>query len=203
NDELFDLNTDIYHPGNRPLPWIWYTRQRKINRRITGSEGGKGSWYQKWHARYICREWARTHEGVAPKKVELIKQWYRIPTPEFVQKNGPYDPVEQFERRHGEKVVYTAKCATEIGAQLSNEVRARYGLPQVPEKSVRKWHKQRMVKWNKRRKKLENKGLDPDSVPLLPFSVVVFAGVILWRWREMDLDFQADARKAAEDKPSA
>ena len=28
-----------------PLPWIWYSRQRKMNRRIGGSEGGHGSWY--------------------------------------------------------------------------------------------------------------------------------------------------------------
>ncbi|MCA9688112.1 MAG: HTTM domain-containing protein, partial [Myxococcales bacterium] len=28
--KVLDMNTDVYHPANRPLPWIWYTRQRKI-----------------------------------------------------------------------------------------------------------------------------------------------------------------------------
>ena len=44
-----------------PIPWIWYTRQRKMNRRIAGSEGGNGEWYQKWHARYLCRQWQLDH----------------------------------------------------------------------------------------------------------------------------------------------
>ncbi len=195
--EVTDLNTDVYHPQNRPLPWIWYTRQRKINRRLTSVKNGKPSWYLKWHARYICREWARTHGGEAPKKVQVVKQWYRILTPEEVKKNGPYDPVEQFKRRHGEKYVYTARCATEIGAQLSNEIRERYGLPLVPEKSVKRWHKQHRIKWNQRREQLQARGRDPDSIPLLPISIVVFAGMVLWRWREMDLDFAYEARKAS------
>ncbi len=193
--EVVDLNTDIYHPANRPIPWIWYTRQRKINRRITGSEGGKGSWYQKWHARYICREWAKTHGGEPPEKVQLVKQWYRIPSPEIVKRDGPYDPVARFKRNHGEKYVYTARCRTEIGAQLSNEVRERYGLPLVPEKSIKRWHKQRKKKWDERRNKLKQNGRDPDSVPLLPVSIVVFASVVLWRWRDLDLELAAQGRK--------
>jgi hypothetical protein len=56
--EVYDLNTDVYHPANRPIPWLFYSRIRKINRRIVGAEGGKGEWYQKWHGRYICRQWA-------------------------------------------------------------------------------------------------------------------------------------------------
>src|SRR5690606_19444778 len=53
NGEVFDLNTDVYAcflPGATqevcdavyPIPWIWYTRTRKMNRRIAGSEGGNG-----------------------------------------------------------------------------------------------------------------------------------------------------------------
>ncbi len=136
--EVWDMRTDIYADENRPLPWIWYTRQRKINRRIGGSEGGKGSWYQKWHARYYCREWQKTHDGEVPRKVELINITYPIPTPAYVFKNGPYDPKARLAKMGKEKVVYTAKCRTEVGAQLVNEVRARHGI-EPAEIQIRRW----------------------------------------------------------------
>lgn len=136
--ETWDMRNDIYAEESRPLPWIWYTRQRKINRRIGGSEGGHGSWYQKWHGRYHCRQWQKTHNGEVPRKVELINITYTIPTPEYVFKNGPYDPWERLEKTGKEKLIYTARCRTEVGAQLVNEIRARHGI-EPAEIEIRRW----------------------------------------------------------------
>ena len=136
--EVWDMRTDLYAEEQRPLPWIWYTRQRKINRRIGGSEGGHGSWYQKWHARYYCREWQKDHGGAVPRKVELINITYSIPTPEYVFEHGPYDPWKRLEETGTEKVIYTAQCRTEVGAQLVNEIRARHGLPKA-DVEIRRW----------------------------------------------------------------
>lgn len=136
--EVWDMRTDIYAEEQRPLPWIWYTRQRKINRRIGGSEGGHGSWYQKWHARYYCREWQKAHGGEMPRKVELINITYTIPTPEYVFEHGAYDPWKRLEETGKEKVIYTARCKTEVGAQLVNEIRARHGLPPA-DVEIRRW----------------------------------------------------------------
>jgi len=144
--EVFDMNTDVYHPSQRPVPWIWYTRQRKINRRIAGGEGGHGSWYQKWHARWFCREWVLDHGGEVPRQVELSKITYGIPTPEQVAKDGPYDPVQRLAEQGKESSIYTIDCAEEVGAQPVNVIRARYGLP--PATNVKRWN---MLRNKKRR----------------------------------------------------
>ena len=145
--QAWDQRTDIYAPEQRPIPWIWYTRQRKINRRISGSEGGKGSWYQKWHARYYCRKYAldtteHGGSGRLPTKVELIQITYPIPTPAWVHKNGPYDPVERLKKLGKEKVIYTAKCMTEVDAQPPNIIRARHGIETADHK-IRRWNRLR------------------------------------------------------------
>ncbi|MEM9454819.1 MAG: hypothetical protein AAGF11_11615 [Myxococcota bacterium] len=144
--EVFDMNTDVYHPSQRPMPWIWYTRQRKINRRIAGGEGGKGSWYQKWHARWFCRQWTLQHDGEVPKRVQMYKVTYGIPTPKYVAEHGPYDPVERLAKLGKDKHIYTAHCAEEVGAQPVNVIRARYGLP--PVKNVKRWNNVRHKKRN-------------------------------------------------------
>lgn len=135
---VMDMNTDVYSEQMRPVPWIWYTRKRKINRRVSGSEGGHGSWYQKWHARYYCRQWQLDHNGEIPKQVKLIQITYPIPTPKYVAKNGPYDPVERLKKLGKEKLLYTATCETEVGGQLVNEIRAVHGLP-AAEVDIRRW----------------------------------------------------------------
>jgi hypothetical protein len=71
--EVWDMRNDLYAPERKPIPWIWNDRMRKMNRRVIGGESGKGDVYQKWYGRYLCREWARTHRGVMPEKVELFK----------------------------------------------------------------------------------------------------------------------------------
>ncbi|MCA9717033.1 MAG: hypothetical protein KC468_20335, partial [Myxococcales bacterium] len=198
DDEVIDLNTDVYHPANKPIPWIWYTRQRKINRRIVGAEGGKGSWYQKWHARYICREWARTHGGVPPKQVDLVKIWYSIPTPEWVKEHGPYVPHERYQELHRQKFVYTADCATDINAQLPNHIRARYGLPAAPEDEFKPWFKDRKRAWEDKMKKRRARGYNPYRTLFGGFSVLVFLGAAWWRWRELDVENEARARRRQE-----
>ena len=144
--EAWDMRTDVYVEEQYPLPWIWYTRQRKINRRIGGSEGGHGSWYQKWHARWFCRRWTLEHDGEVARKVELINITYPIPKPEYVAKHGAYDPMSRLEELGKEKVIYTARCKTEVGAQPPNVIRARHGLPDS-DIEIRRWsalrHKER------------------------------------------------------------
>lgn len=136
--EEWDLNTDMYHESQRPVPWIWYTRQRKINRRVAGSEGGAGEWYQKWHSRYYCKKWALEHDGVLPRSVELVKITYPIPSPEEVWRDGPYDPLEQMRTKSKAKSIHTTDCADDVEAQLLGVIRSRHGLP-PSEVQVKRW----------------------------------------------------------------
>jgi len=153
---IYDLNTDVYAcflpeatqdvcDAVYPIPWIWYTRQRKINRRIAGSEGGNGSWYQKWHARWACREW-ELNRGELPRKVELYKITYPIPAPGEVL-GKPYDPKTQYNRFGSTTKLLTLECKSEISGQLTNETRRRHGLAEVPEKEIHTWNKRRCRKW--------------------------------------------------------
>jgi hypothetical protein len=174
--EVYDNNVDVYAcfqegadeatcRATYPIPWIWYTRQRKMNRRIIGGEGGKGSWYQKWHARWVCREWEMKH-GHLPEKVELIKVTYPIPKPEFVRDNGPYDPKTQYRQKNRQKVEYTEYCKTAPAGQTPNYIRERHGMETVDEKSIRVWRKNRCRNWEKRlRKEAEERGeeVDPED----------------------------------------
>ncbi len=168
---------------------------------MVGAEGGKGSWYQKWHARWICRDWALKNGGEEPKKVELVKLWYGIPTPEQVRKDGPYVPEERFAEIHREKVVYTAICKREPLGQLSDEIRARHGLdPLPPERPYKPWIKNRKNKWDKKVEELEKKGRSPNRFPWGPLGVFSVVFAFGWRWRELDLDNKVLAIQAAAAK---
>ncbi len=127
--EAWDMRNDVYAPERRPIPWIWNDRMRKMNRRVIGGESGKGDIYQKWYARYLCREWARTHRGVMPEKVELFKISYKMPAPETVAKQGWYVPAQLLHDTGREEKAHTEKCSTAIQGQLPDEIRARHGLP--------------------------------------------------------------------------
>ncbi|NJK33240.1 MAG: hypothetical protein HC927_13045 [Deltaproteobacteria bacterium] len=105
-----------------------------MNRRIAGSEGGTGSWYQKWHARYICRQWQLEH-GELPAKVELYKVGYPIPTPQQV-KGKPYDPKQQYNRRGHSTKIHTTECAKSPLGQLPDELRERHGLGRAGRREV-------------------------------------------------------------------
>jgi uncharacterized membrane protein YphA (DoxX/SURF4 family) len=154
--EIYDLNTDVYAclmPGASqatcdavyPIPWISYTRQRKINRRIAGSEGGHGAWYQKWHARWVCRQWELEH-GELPRRVELYKVSYPMPSPEDVFLN-PYDVKTQYNAKGNHSKIHTTECKTATEGQLRNEVRVRHGLPEIDPQKIRTWNKHRCSKW--------------------------------------------------------
>ena len=190
--EIWDLNTDVYAcfaPGATeeicdavyPIPWIWYTRQRKMNRRIAGSEGGNGEWYQKWHARYLCRQWQLEH-GELPRRIELYKVIYPMKSPKEVFMN-PYDPATEYNAKGTHKKLHTTECKGAVMGQLSNEVRERHGLPLVEEDEIRTWNKHRCQKWEAKliedaRAEASERGeeidiLDPrfDVCPAMPKDV--------------------------------
>ncbi|MEX1361878.1 MAG: hypothetical protein AB1Z98_02060 [Nannocystaceae bacterium] len=150
---VWDLKTDVYAEEQKPIPWVWNTRLRKMNRRIIGGESGPTAWYQKWYARWECRSWAREHGGQAPEKVELVKVWYKIPSPEQVHENGYYVAEELLERSGHEKVSYTARCDREVMGQLPNSIREKDGLPLLPDGEYRAWHKDKKRKWEAHRKR--------------------------------------------------
>ena len=151
--EVHDMRTDMYAEGRKPMPWILNDRIFKMNRRMSGGEAGKGDWYQRWYGRYHCREWALTHDGVAPRKVVLAKVTYRIPGPEEVARGGYYLPEVQLARFAREERLHTTNCATEPEAQLSDVVRARHGLAPLPAGAYKPWIKGRLDRWTKDRAK--------------------------------------------------
>ncbi|MBA3549341.1 MAG: hypothetical protein H0T76_22945, partial [Nannocystis sp.] len=167
NGEQWDMRTDTYAIERRPIPWIWNDRMRKMNRRIIGGESGKGDWYQKWYARYLCREWARTHRGVMPQKVELFKLTYKMPSPEMVARQGWYHPDTLLHDTGREERQYTEKCANAIHGQLPNFIRARHDIPLLDEKGFKAWVKDKKKAWDKRLEppapKTETKSTTPSS----------------------------------------
>jgi hypothetical protein len=141
--EVWDLGTDANSPRNKATPWLVYDRMGKITRRVTD----ESPHYQKWMARYHCRKWALEHGGELPRKVEIIKQWYAVPTPEQLREHGPYQPAELLANHGKQKTAYTARCAKEPDAQPSNELRRRHGLPEVPESEIHRAAKPRWPAW--------------------------------------------------------
>jgi len=199
--EIYDLNTDVYAcfiaqtdaeregtaeaqataeaicEATYPLPWIWYSRQRKMNRRIAGSEGGHGSWYQKWHARWVCRTWEESH-GELPYKVTLYKVVYPMKSPKQVFRK-PYDPRAQYNQRGTQKEILVLECKNQVGAQMPNEHRVRHGMPELEDNEIREWNKNRCRKWEEkliedaREEEGEVDLLDPrfDVCPAMPRDV--------------------------------
>ncbi len=149
----YDMRTDMYASEVKPIPWILNDRIFKMNRRMSGGESGKGDWYQKWYGRYHCREWARAHGGAAPKKVELHKVTYRIPTPDEVAQRGYYIPELQLASFGKTSKLHTTDCASEPEAQLDDASRARAGLPALPPGAYKPWIKNRHTKWTRRQAK--------------------------------------------------
>ncbi len=103
---------------NRPNPWIWNDRMRKMQRRMMG----KGKWYLKHWAAFQCREWM-LRTGSMPARIEVDKIWYRIPTPEQVTSMGYYNPYTRPTRK---KHVQTNRCKEE---DLPLRFKQRRGLP--------------------------------------------------------------------------
>ena len=144
--EVWDLYTDANSPRNKATPWFVYDRMGKITRRVTG----ESPHYQKWVARYYCRQWALDHGGELPRSVEIVKQWYAVPPPEKLREIGPYTPGEYLAEHGKQKQIYRARCATEPDAQPTNELRRRHGLPEVPEADIHRAVRPRLRKWQER-----------------------------------------------------
>jgi hypothetical protein len=144
--ERWDLVTDANSPRNKENPWFVYDRMGKITRRISGN----GKHYQKWFARYHCRTWALEHGGVVPKKVELYKRWYNVPSPERMREHGPYRPDEYLEEHGQRKKLLTVHCARAPDGQPTNELRLRHGLEPVDESEIRRAVRPLHKSWIKR-----------------------------------------------------
>lgn len=140
--EIWDLKHDIY--GKRTYPYLWYDRMGKINRRIIDQKG-----YRRHYAAWVCREWEKEHGGESAEEVQFIKMWTRIPPPQAVFERAGgnifrmgYDPM-QLELHQREED--TIRCRTTRLAQLSPELRERYGLP--PAESERHFKDLDMRTW--------------------------------------------------------
>jgi hypothetical protein len=159
---VYDMKTDVYAPERKPIPWIWNDRMRKMNRRIIGGESGNTQWYRKWYARWHCRQWQLEHEGRIPEKVELVKVWYSIPTPEETARKGYYVPEDLLERTGHEKIEHTERCERTVMGQLPNEIRERHGLPPLPEGvDYKPWLKHKKRAWE--RKLAKERGEEPAA----------------------------------------
>lgn len=141
--DRFDLNTDVYAPENMPIPQLGYDRIRKVNRRVL-SDGAR---YRPWIARYHCRRWALEHGGELPREVELYRVGYRIPPPEELADEGPYDPAVRFANHGYAHLLMTEQCATTVEGQPDDRIRERYGLPPAAPGTYRPNAKHRLEAW--------------------------------------------------------
>ncbi|MCA9717615.1 MAG: hypothetical protein KC468_23280, partial [Myxococcales bacterium] len=105
----------------RPNPWIWNDRMRKMQRRMIG----KGKWYLKYWAAFQCREWYLYTGGRSrAERIEVVKLYTTIPTPEQVTKQGWYNPRKLKVKT---SVVQSHKCPD--GGDLPVFMKERYGYP--------------------------------------------------------------------------
>jgi hypothetical protein len=139
----WDMGHDIWQKDRHPY-WF-YDRMGKINRRIDGKKG-----YQRVYGAWMCREWAETHGGEIPEKVRFVKRWTRIPHPAKVLATGRwgYNPWELPDRQKEQE---TIRCKSVVNGQLSNEHRARHGLPPLEDDGfkpvkIRTWKDQQEAK---------------------------------------------------------
>jgi hypothetical protein len=130
---------------------------RKMNRRVIGGESGKGDWYQKWYARYLCREWARTHRGVMPQKVELFKLTYKMPAPETVAKEGWYWPEVLLHDTGKRGARVHREVRDRRAGPAPNFIRERHGIPPIDDKVFKPWIKSKKKTWDRR--------LEPPPTP--------------------------------------
>ena len=134
---VWDYDQDIWELNR--YPYIWYDRGGKVNRRIDNKKT-----YQRMYAAWVCREWERHHDGESAKSVQFIKRWTHVPHSDDVVKNGGWD---QWSAPYKQKEQETVTCATVPNGQLSDGLRARYGLESAeeevfkPVKSRSWWHK--------------------------------------------------------------
>lgn len=151
--ELWDLEHDIWEVER--YPYVWYSRNGKINRRIDGKKN-----YQRMYGAWVCREWERTHGGEPAKRVSFVQITTQVPHSADVIKNGGWDqwqaPRKQVEQE-------TIVCRTTTHAQLPNELRERYGLPVLENED--KWFRPIRQKtwWDQQALEREEPGSGDDS----------------------------------------
>ena len=120
----------------------------KIERRIANGEG-RGTWYRKWHGRYVCRHWTTIH-GEPPEEVTMWRVRRPIAAPEIYAHGDPRDV--EIEAR---EIVWQQRCHNEVHAQPT-------GSPAfVP------WIKRRGPAWAQLR--------EEGGVPELPWPLAILA----------------------------
>ena len=125
--EIWDFGQDIW--GQSRYPYLWYDRRGKVNRNLNAKKNN-----QQIYGAWVCREWERQHGGEAPKSVSFVRRYTIVPKPKQIIANGGWDPWgDQYKQSEQE----TITCKTTAGAQLPNDLRARYGLPEIDEKAIR------------------------------------------------------------------
>lgn len=164
--EPHDLRTELEHPEHLRRPYLWPDRMRKVHEAVAGARPRLA----RWHARHLCRRWAQDHGGEPPARVVLERVVAPLPPHE------PLDPRAWFWERARVESIEAVACADEPFAQLSDEVRARHGLPAARAGELRHaWPKDQPTTWAGRRALL-----DPLA-PVWPLGGLALAvALALW-----------------------
>jgi hypothetical protein len=128
NGETWNFGQDIW--GKDRYPYLWYDRRGKVNRNLDGKKN-----YQRIYGAWVCREWERQHGGEPAKSVTFIKRYAKVPASKEVIQRGGWDA---WGDHYKQKEQETITCKTTPDAQLPNDLRARYGLPEIDEKLIRR-----------------------------------------------------------------
>jgi hypothetical protein len=120
---LWNFEQDIWEKNR--YPYVWYDRGGKVNRNLDGKKH-----YQRIYGAWVCREWERQNAGVAPKSVTFIKRWTSVPDARVIIKQGGWD---QWKAPNKQKEQETITCKTVVHGTLPNELRGRFGLPEIDE----------------------------------------------------------------------
>lgn len=123
---VHDLRTELEHPERLRRPYLVHDRWRKIDEAMSGHR----AWLAPWHARYLCRHWALEHGGEPP--TEVVLERVVAPFPPL----RPLDTQAYFWDHAEVRPIVRVRCAEEPFAQLSAEVRERYGLPPASPESL-------------------------------------------------------------------
>ena len=117
--DTWDFGQDIWAQDR--YPYVFYDRRGKVNRNLDGKKN-----YQRIYGAWVCREWERQHAGEAPRAVRFVKWWTQVPEPEAVLEQGGWDAwaaeYKEFEQE-------TITCKKAEHGTLTNDLRARFGLP--------------------------------------------------------------------------
>ena len=122
----WDIGGNAY--DNRPFPWIFNDRMRKMHRRMIS----KGKWYLRPWAFYQCRDWYLAY-GTRPQKVELYRLTTRIPTPEQVTTRGWYRPKDL---KATSEFLESHACPKDGDLPAFMKVRHGYPLAEADEKEL-------------------------------------------------------------------